>query len=120
MQLARREMKEIFIYKQSGRPGLDSHPVKIDFVGDFNIREGNRKRIIGKSAKAMASTLVLNLDGGERIRLNVNARSFEALVRKGATIPLTDEIAPLETPEIQTVVRILQAENMPGVEVNNS
>lgn len=113
-------LREVFVYKQKGRPNLDSHPVKTDFVGDLGVREGSRKRVIGKSAKAMALTLALNLDEGERICLHVNPKSFEALVRKGASIPFTDEVAALETPEIQTVVRILQGEDMIGVEVDSS
>ena len=120
MQTARRRLREVFVYKQKGRPPLDSHQVKTDFVGDLNVREGSRKRIVGKSAKGMASTLILNLDGKEGICLHVNAKSFEALVREGATIPLMDEIVPLENPELQTVVRILRGEGLGGVEVDES
>ena len=119
MQRSRR-VQEVFLYKQKGKPNLDPHPVRTDFVGDLNVRRGDRKRIVGKSAKAMAATLALNLEDGQEIRLHVNAKSFEAVVRQGATIQLTDEIVPLENLEIQTVVRILQNNDMPEVEVDNS
>lgn len=114
-------IKQVFVYKQTPRKDFDSFSGRANFIGDFNIRSGSRKRVLGKTAKAMASTLALNLDPCEfdGLCLRINAGEFEGLVRNGAAIPSTDGISSLEPCEIRAVLLELGRDGVFSIQVDN-
>ncbi len=122
MRLGRTRQKQVFIYRQKHVARFEGMKEMIDFVGDFNITEGGRKRIAGRTPKVMGSTLALNLDKEEfdELCLRVELRKFEALIRSGGTIPSKDILSALGSVDIQKVILGLEERGIISVLVDKT